>query len=86
MFFSDFFMFFLFSCFFCKPFHLALDQRHLAVQTLRNNNSIRFSSMSSQTPNTELHFDVETAIKVCRQAGYNQHALQLAEKQQKHKW
>nr|CAB3267620.1 vacuolar protein sorting-associated protein 11 homolog [Phallusia mammillata] len=38
------------------------------------------------TPETELHFDVETAIKVCRQAGYHQHALQLAEKHHKHKW
>uniref|UniRef100_H2ZAB8 Vacuolar protein sorting-associated protein 11 homolog n=1 Tax=Ciona savignyi TaxID=51511 RepID=H2ZAB8_CIOSA len=35
---------------------------------------------------TELHFDVETAIRVCRQAGYYEHALQLAEKHHKHKW
>uniref|UniRef100_H2ZAB9 RING-type domain-containing protein n=1 Tax=Ciona savignyi TaxID=51511 RepID=H2ZAB9_CIOSA len=38
------------------------------------------------TPETELHFDVETAIRVCRQAGYYEHALQLAEKHHKHKW
>ncbi|CAK8684034.1 unnamed protein product [Clavelina lepadiformis] len=38
------------------------------------------------TPHTELHFDVETAIRVCRQAGYYEHALQLAEKHSKHKW
>ncbi|XP_078494941.1 vacuolar protein sorting-associated protein 11 homolog [Ciona intestinalis] len=38
------------------------------------------------TPETELHFDVETAIRVCRQAGYYKHALQLAEKHHKHKW
>jgi len=38
------------------------------------------------TPETALHFDVETAIRVCRQAGYHQHALQLAEKHNKHKW
>lgn len=38
------------------------------------------------TPKTALQFDVETAIRVCRQAGYYQHALQLAEKHHKHKW
>jgi len=37
-------------------------------------------------PKTALHFDVETAIRVCRQAGYYRHALQLAEKHNKHKW
>jgi hypothetical protein len=31
-------------------------------------------------------FDVETAIKVCRQAGYHKHALSLAEKHNKHEW
>lgn len=29
---------------------------------------------------------METAIKVCRQAGYHHHALSLAEKHQKHEW
>ena len=33
-----------------------------------------------------MDFDVETAIKVCRQAGYHRHALSLAEKHQKHEW
>lgn len=32
----------------------------------------------------ELNFDVVTAIKVCRQAGYCQHALELAEKYDQH--
>ena len=31
-----------------------------------------------------LNFDVETAIKVCRQASYHQHALYLAKKFQQH--
>ncbi|PJB15159.1 MAG: hypothetical protein CO118_04835, partial [Flavobacteriales bacterium CG_4_9_14_3_um_filter_32_8] len=30
--------------------------------------------------NAELHYDVETAIKVCRQSGYIEHALALAKK------
>jgi hypothetical protein len=34
----------------------------------------------------DLKFDVETAIKVCRQAGYHEHALDLALRQQEHKW
>lgn len=34
----------------------------------------------------ELNFDVETAIRVCRQAGYNKHALYLARKYQEHDW
>ena len=34
----------------------------------------------------ELNFDVETAIKVCRQAGYNKHALYLAKKYEEHDW
>ena len=37
-------------------------------------------------PDCNLHFDVETAIKVCRQAHYFKQALQLAENHQKHKW
>ncbi|KYR00557.1 RING zinc finger-containing protein [Tieghemostelium lacteum] len=31
-------------------------------------------------------FDVETAIKVCRQAGYYEHALFLASKNNRHEW
>ncbi|KJE89841.1 hypothetical protein CAOG_01266 [Capsaspora owczarzaki ATCC 30864] len=34
----------------------------------------------------EGNFEVETAIKVCRQAGYHQHALYLARKHQRHEW
>ncbi|ESO93774.1 hypothetical protein LOTGIDRAFT_182193 [Lottia gigantea] len=38
------------------------------------------------TKDREIDFDVETAIKVCRQAGYHKHALSLAEKHRKHEW
>uniref|UniRef100_A0A4W3J9W8 Vacuolar protein sorting-associated protein 11 homolog n=1 Tax=Callorhinchus milii TaxID=7868 RepID=A0A4W3J9W8_CALMI len=34
----------------------------------------------------EVHFDVETAIRVLRQAGYYQHALYLAERHLHHQW
>ncbi|CAG8751332.1 12664_t:CDS:2, partial [Cetraspora pellucida] len=37
-----------------------------------------------KTDNEELKFDVETAIKVCRQAGYYEHAVYLAEKSHEH--
>ena len=33
-----------------------------------------------------LDFDVEIAIRVCRQSGYNRHALALAERHGKHSW
>lgn len=33
-----------------------------------------------------VHFEVETAIRVCRQAGYHQHALYLARAHQRHDW
>ena len=33
-----------------------------------------------------LNFDLETAIRVCRQAGYFQHALFLARKHEQHDW
>ena len=33
-----------------------------------------------------MDFDVETAMKVCRQAGYHKHALFLAEKHNRHEW
>lgn len=39
-----------------------------------------------QTKDREVDFDVETAIKVCRQAGYYEHALFLAEKHNIHEW
>jgi len=35
---------------------------------------------------TELNFEVETAIKVLRQAGYHEHALYLAKRQYQHDW
>ena len=34
----------------------------------------------------QVDFDVEVAIKVCRQAGYCDHALKLAEKHRYHQW
>ncbi|KAM5132463.1 vacuolar protein sorting-associated protein 11 homolog [Mantella aurantiaca] len=34
----------------------------------------------------EVHFDVEIAIKVLRQAGYHSHAMYLAEKHAHHEW
>jgi vacuolar protein sorting-associated protein 11 len=34
--------------------------------------------------NNEFHYDVDTAIKVCRKAGYIDHALSLAKKNNKH--
>lgn len=33
-----------------------------------------------------LHYDVETAIKVCRSAGYREHALLLAKKHNEYNW
>ncbi|XP_036368498.1 vacuolar protein sorting-associated protein 11 homolog isoform X3 [Octopus sinensis] len=39
-----------------------------------------------KTKDREVDFDVETAIKVCRQAGYYEHALFLADKYNIHKW
>ncbi|CAL8268441.1 unnamed protein product [Merluccius merluccius] len=35
---------------------------------------------------SEVHFDVEIAIKVLRQAGYHSHAVFLAEKHTQHEW
>jgi len=35
---------------------------------------------------THTHYDVQTAISVCRHAGYKEHALLLAEKHSEHKW
>lgn len=34
----------------------------------------------------ELRFDVETAVKVCRAAGYHQHAMYVAKKAGEHEW
>ncbi|KAJ3050090.1 Vacuolar protein sorting-associated protein 11 [Rhizophlyctis rosea] len=35
---------------------------------------------------TEISFDMETAIRVCRQGGYYDHALYLAKRHGRHKW
>jgi len=34
--------------------------------------------------NSELPFDLDTAIRVCRQAGYFEHAIYLAKKYERH--
>lgn len=39
-----------------------------------------------QSSESEVHFDVEIAIKVLRQAGYHSHAVFLAEKHMNHEW
>ena len=39
-----------------------------------------------QSSESEVHFDVEIAIKVLRQAGYHSHAVFLAEKHTQHEW
>lgn len=39
-----------------------------------------------QSNETGVHFDVEIAIKVLRQAGYHSHAVFLAEKHMHHEW
>ena len=38
------------------------------------------------TEKDTVDFDVDIAIKVCRQAGYNKHALDLAKKHGRHEW
>ena len=45
-----------------------------------------FPSLLVQTKDREVDFDVETAIRVCRSAGYHRHALALADKHGKHEW
>lgn len=42
--------------------------------------------MFEQSSESEVHFDVEIAIKVLRQAGYHSHAVFLAEKHMHHEW
>ncbi|RXM92601.1 Vacuolar protein sorting-associated protein 11-like [Acipenser ruthenus] len=46
-------------------------------------NSAKVIAMTSES---EVHFDVEIAIKVLRQAGYYSHAVFLAEKHTHHEW
>lgn len=43
-------------------------------------------SVVPQSSESEVHFDVEIAIKVLRQAGYHSHAVFLAEKHMHHEW
>lgn len=40
---------------------------------------LRFAALTSR-------LQVETAIKVCRQAGYHEHALYLAKRHHEHAW
>lgn len=42
--------------------------------------------VSEQSSESEVHFDVEIAIKVLRQAGYHSHAVFLAEQHMHHEW
>ena len=39
-----------------------------------------------QTDDRDIDFDVETAIRVCRSAGYHKHALSLSERHHRHDW
>lgn len=48
--------------------------------------SLSFCSGFKQSSESEVHFDVEIAIKVLRQAGYHSHAVFLAEKHTHHEW
>jgi hypothetical protein len=40
--------------------------------------------ITTQKTDSDLTFDLETAIQVCRQAGYHEHAVYLAEKFEEH--
>lgn len=42
--------------------------------------------IKSEESDGELKFDVETAIRVCRAAGYHEHAMFVAKKARKHEW
>lgn len=42
--------------------------------------------LMQQAEDSEVNFDIETAIRVCRSAGYYEHALSLAEKHSQHDW
>ncbi|XP_004456349.1 vacuolar protein sorting-associated protein 11 homolog isoform X1 [Dasypus novemcinctus] len=48
--------------------------------------SSRLEEFIKTKSESEVHFDVETAIKVLRQAGYYSHALYLAENHAHHEW
>ncbi|ONK75987.1 uncharacterized protein A4U43_C03F22650 [Asparagus officinalis] len=42
--------------------------------------------MKGEDEVSERKFDVETAIRVCRTAGYHEHAMYVAKKAEKHEW
>ncbi|XP_036279042.1 vacuolar protein sorting-associated protein 11 homolog isoform X2 [Pipistrellus kuhlii] len=48
--------------------------------------SLRLEEFIKTKSESEVHFDVETAIRVLRQAGYYSHALYLAENHAHHEW
>ncbi|XP_036179944.1 vacuolar protein sorting-associated protein 11 homolog isoform X1 [Myotis myotis] len=48
--------------------------------------SLRLEEFIKTKSESEVHFDVETAIRVLRQAGYYSHALYLAEHHAHHEW
>ncbi|KAK0463502.1 uncharacterized protein EV420DRAFT_1518537 [Desarmillaria tabescens] len=50
----------------------------------RLDNFIKTESRRNSTDSDELPFDLETAIRVCRQAGYFDHASYLAKKYERH--
>lgn len=49
-------------------------------------NVLSSHTVLKQSSENEVHFDVEIAIKVLRQAGYHSHAVFLAEKHMHHEW
>lgn len=49
-------------------------------------NLLSSRNVFEQSSESEVHFDVEIAIKVLRQAGYHSHAVFLAEKHMHHEW
>lgn len=61
----------------------SLRQQDLPVDDSQKPN---FAFVFEQSSEGEVHFDVEIAIKVLRQAGYHSHAVFLAEKHMHHEW
>ena len=59
----------------------------METHTLNISPGVRFvCAYPQQSSESEVHFDVEIAIKVLRQAGYHSHAVFLAEKHAQHEW
>lgn len=46
----------------------------------------RRSHSHQNDSDAELNFEIETAIKACRQAGYYKHAIYLAKRHEQHEW